>query len=158
MKVLIVAGGTGGHLYPGVSIAKILQEQNNEVLLVIRDQQWEKEVAGHYQIPFRTIAGTGLKKTVTGLARFILNFWRGFRQARIMIREYRPDIILALGNYLSLPVGLAGRRYRVPLILHEQNCLPGKAIRMLSSYASVICTSFAETGTSKRRCRIIATR
>jgi UDP-N-acetylglucosamine--N-acetylmuramyl-(pentapeptide) pyrophosphoryl-undecaprenol N-acetylglucosamine transferase len=81
-----------------------------------------------------------------GIASFIFHFCRGYRQAGKIIREYRPDLILALGNYLSLSVGLAGQRRQIPLILHEQNCLPGKATRILARHANVICTSFIATG------------
>ncbi len=145
MRVLIVAGGTGGHLYPGVSVAKKLKEQNHQVLMVIRDKEMEKEIVSKYQLEFATIAGVGLKKSISGLLVFGWQFLKGLNEAHSILARFQPEVILALGNYLSLPVALAGRRQNIPVVLHEQNCLPGKATRFLAKKAAKICISFKES-------------
>jgi UDP-N-acetylglucosamine--N-acetylmuramyl-(pentapeptide) pyrophosphoryl-undecaprenol N-acetylglucosamine transferase len=145
MKILIVAGGTGGHLYPGISVANKLKEQNHQVLMIIRDKDMEREVVTKYHLEFETIAGVGLKKSISGLIKFGSQFVKGFGQAKIILARFRPDVILAMGNYLSLPVALAGRRNNIPVVLHEQNCLPGKATRFLAKTAAKICVSFNES-------------
>ncbi|MDD5131320.1 MAG: undecaprenyldiphospho-muramoylpentapeptide beta-N-acetylglucosaminyltransferase [bacterium] len=145
MRVLIVAGGTGGHLYPGISVANKLREQGQQVLIVIRDKDLEKEIVSRYQLAFATIAGVGLKKSISGLIKFSINFIKGLGQARNILASFRPDVILAMGNYLSLPVALAGRQNNIPVVLHEQNCLPGKATRFLAKKAVKICLSFKES-------------
>ncbi|MDD5258707.1 MAG: undecaprenyldiphospho-muramoylpentapeptide beta-N-acetylglucosaminyltransferase [bacterium] len=145
MRVLIVAGGTGGHLYPGVSVAKKLKEKNHQVLMVIRDKDMEKEIVNKYQLEFATIAGIGLKKSISGLLKFGWQFLKGLNEAHSILDRFKPEVILALGNYLSLPIALAGQRKNIPVVLHEQNCLPGKATRFLAKKASKICISFKES-------------
>ncbi len=145
MKILIVAGGTGGHLYPGVSVAKKLKEQNHHVLMVIRDKDMEKQIVNKYQLEFAAIAGIGLKKSISGVFKFGWQFLRGFNEARKILARFKPEVILTLGNYLSLPIALAGRRKNIPVVLHEQNCLPGKATRFLAKKAVKICISFNES-------------
>lgn len=145
MRVLIVAGGTGGHLYPGISIAKKLKEQNHQVLMVIRDKDMEKEIVAKYQLEFATVSGIGLKKSISGLLKFGWQFLKGFKQAKGILSQFKPEAILALGNYLSLPIVLAGQRRHIPVVLHEQNCLPGKATRFLAKKAAKVCISFSES-------------
>lgn len=145
MKILIVAGGTGGHLYPGISVANKLKEQNHQVLMIIRDKDMEKEVVSKYHLEFDTISGVGLKKSISGLLKFCIHFIRGLGQAKNILAKFKPDVILAMGNYLSLPVALAGQRYNIPVVLHEQNCLPGKATMFLAKKAAKICISFIES-------------
>jgi UDP-N-acetylglucosamine--N-acetylmuramyl-(pentapeptide) pyrophosphoryl-undecaprenol N-acetylglucosamine transferase len=145
MKVLIAAGGTGGHLYPGISVARTLREQGQQVLMVIGQKPLEKDLVTAQKLEFRTIAGVGLKNNVFGLTKFGYNLLKGVIQARKVIKEYQPDVILALGNYLSLSAGLAGYLSGIPLVLHEQNCLPGKANQLLARFAKRICVSFPES-------------
>ncbi len=145
MKVLIVAGGTGGHLYPGISVAKKLIENHHQVLLVIRAKELEMKAVSNAHLEFATIAGTGLKKSLVGLLIFGWQFLKGFSQAQGIIARFNPEVILAMGNYLSLPIAMAGRQRKIPVVLHEQNCLPGKATKFLAKKAAAICISFAES-------------
>lgn len=145
MRVLIVAGGTGGHLYPGISVANKLVDQGHQVLMVIRDKDMEREIVSKYHLKFATIAGVGLKKSIGGFFKFGLQLIKGFRQAGNILASFEPEVILAFGNYLSLPITLAGHRRNIPVVLHEQNCLPGKATRFLAKKAIKICLSFNES-------------
>jgi UDP-N-acetylglucosamine--N-acetylmuramyl-(pentapeptide) pyrophosphoryl-undecaprenol N-acetylglucosamine transferase len=145
MRVLIVAGGTGGHLYPGISVANKLKEQDHQVLMVIRNKDMEKEVVTKYHLEFVTISGVGLKSNLIGLIKFGIQFLKGFSQAKNILAVFKPEVILALGNYLSLPIAIAGQRQNIPVVLHEQNCLPGKATMFLAKNAAKICTSFTES-------------
>lgn len=145
MRVLIVAGGTGGHLYPGISIAKKLIENNHQVLMVIRDKELETKAVSDAHLEFATIAGTGLKKSIVGVIKFGLQFLKGFSQAKKIITRFNPEAILAMGNYLSLPIAIAGYRRKIPVVLHEQNCLPGKATNFLAKNAAAICVSYADS-------------
>ena len=114
--------------------------------MVIGHKPLEKELVSAQQLDFRMVAGVGLKKNVFGITKFGYNLLKGVLQARQVIKAYQPDVILALGNYLSLSAGLAGYLSGIPLVLHEQNCLPGKANRMLAKFAARICVSFPESG------------
>jgi UDP-N-acetylglucosamine--N-acetylmuramyl-(pentapeptide) pyrophosphoryl-undecaprenol N-acetylglucosamine transferase len=145
MKILIVAGGTGGHLYPGISVAKKLIEKRHQVLIIIRAKELEVKAVSDAHLEFATIAGTGLKKSLVGLIRFGWQFLKGFGQAKNIIACFNPEVILAMGNYLSLPIAIAGRQRKIPLVLHEQNCLPGKATKFLAKKATAICVSFADS-------------
>lgn len=145
MKVLIVAGGTGGHLYPGISVAQALREQNIDVLMIIRPRTQEKEIVKSYNLSYKTIEGIGLKKNVLAILKLVYYVLKGFLEAGRIISDFQPDVIFALGNYLSLPVVVAGYFKRIPIVIHEQNCLPGKATRVLSNFAKIICVSFSDS-------------
>lgn len=145
MKILIVAGGTGGHLYPGISVAKKLIEKQHKVLLVIRAKELEIKAVSAAHLEYATIAGTGLKKSLAGLIKFGLQFLKGFGQAKSIMARFNPEVILAMGNYLSLPLAIAGWQRKIPVVLHEQNCLPGKATKFLAKKAAAICVSFVDS-------------
>ncbi len=82
---------------------------------------------------------------------------RAYRQARRILIDFQPDVVLATGGYVCLPVVLAAARRAVPVVLLEQNRIPGRAIRRLASYAAVVATSFPETGAQLRARRVVCT-
>lgn len=145
MRVLIVAGGTGGHLYPGISVAQQLVAEHHEVMMLVRNRPQETGIISRYKLPFRTVSGVGFKKGVVGFFSFFFSFVAGFSQSWRILQKFRPDMTFALGNYLSLPVGLASYCKKIPLVLHEQNYVPGKATKFLSRFSTHICLSFAES-------------
>jgi len=145
-SILIAAGGTGGHAYPAISIAKALKEKGYRPFFVVKKQDrciplLEKENMEYYELNV-----SGFPRGVTfGLIAFIfrmfLAFWSSFR----IIRDIKPAVVVGLGNYLSFPVITSSRLMGIPAVIHEQNYLPGLANRILSKYATSVMVSFPES-------------
>lgn len=148
MKAVIAGGGTGGHLYPGIAIAReLLKENGNEVLFVGTEQGIEARVLPKEGLPVRFITAGKLKgmnllpvvKTLTALPI-------GFIQSARLLREIRPDVVLGVGGYASAPVASAAWMLRIPLFIIEPNSYPGLANRKLGTLATGVILCFPGTG------------
>jgi UDP-N-acetylglucosamine--N-acetylmuramyl-(pentapeptide) pyrophosphoryl-undecaprenol N-acetylglucosamine transferase len=151
MKVVIAGGGTGGHLYPGIAIAReLLKERGNEVLFIGTEGGIEAKVLPKEALPVRFISVGKLKgmklmpavKTLATLPRSIL-------QSFSLLRETRPDVVIGVGGYSSGPVALAAWALRVPLFIVEPNSYAGLANRMIGKIADKVVLCFP--GTDRHR-------
>lgn len=148
MKLFICAGGTGGHIFPGIAVAEALMAigSHNEAVFIGTPNGLEKGLIPKYGYRLYLVASgqfsgkNPLYKTTT-LLKLI---WGIFMCASLIKRE-RPDAILGMGGFASVPCTLAGIMLRVPIFLHEQNVEPGLANRLLSRFAKAIFISFKET-------------
>jgi len=141
MRVLIVAGGTGGHLYPGIALARALS--GHEVIFVVRRGDLGKEILQKEGFAFREMAGQGLPRSLSVRAfAFPFNFIRSWVEARALLRDLRPDRVVGMGGYLSFPVILSARILGIRTLLHEQNAYPGLANRFLARWADSVAVSF----------------
>jgi len=141
MKILIAAGGTGGHLYPGIALARSLN--GHEVIFVVRRGDMGKEILQKEGFSLREIAGQGLPRALSWRAfAFPFNFLRGWVEARALLKEIKPDRVVGMGGYLSIPVILTAHGLGIRTLLHEQNALPGLANRLLSRWADSVAVSF----------------
>ncbi|HUL00508.1 MAG TPA: undecaprenyldiphospho-muramoylpentapeptide beta-N-acetylglucosaminyltransferase [Nitrospirota bacterium] len=151
MKVVIAGGGTGGHLYPGIAIAReLLREDGNEVLFVGTNQGIEARVLPKEGLPVRFIPVGKLKgmhffSIVKTIAMLPLNFF----QALDILHEVGPDIVLGVGGYASGPVGMAAFMLKIPLIIVEPNSYAGFANRKLAQLAKRVVLCYP--GTSARK-------
>jgi UDP-N-acetylglucosamine--N-acetylmuramyl-(pentapeptide) pyrophosphoryl-undecaprenol N-acetylglucosamine transferase len=144
MKVLIAAGGTGGHLYPGVALARALS--GHEVIFVVRRGDLGREILQKEGFPVREIAGQGLPRAFSLRAfSFPFNLIRGCGEAWWLLRDLRPDCVVGMGGYLSVPVIGVAHALGIRTLLHEQNVLPGLANRRLARWADSIAVSFQES-------------
>jgi UDP-N-acetylglucosamine--N-acetylmuramyl-(pentapeptide) pyrophosphoryl-undecaprenol N-acetylglucosamine transferase len=151
MKVIISGGGTGGHLYPGIAIAReLLKESGNEVLFVGTEQGIEATVLPKEGLPVRFISVGKLKgmkllsiiKTMAMLPMSVL-------QSLMVLREIRPDVVIGVGGYSSGPMGIAALGLRVPLFIVEPNSYAGLANRGLGKLAHKVILCFPGTGSQK---------
>ena len=135
-KIVIACGGTGGHLAPGIAVAEILQERGHDCLLLISQKQVDSALIAKYdhlaflKMPGRAFAG--------GVASWIPSFCglvRGWFFSRRLMRERRPDTVLVFGGFLSAGLSVAARLSGVPVVLHEANCRPGRATRLIRHFA-----------------------
>ena len=143
MRVLIMAGGTGGHVFPAIAIAKALQAQGAQILwLGTRGRMEEKLVPKYgFEISYsdvKGIRGNGL--LIKLKAPFML--LHSLFQALKVIKNFKPDVALGMGGYASGPGGVAAKLLGVPLCLHEQNAAAGLTNRLLSKIADKIMLGF----------------
>lgn len=147
--MLVAAGGTGGHLYPALAVLEHIEKVSGKKLnaqFVGTSNRLESRVVPQMGYEFRAIPISGFKG-IFSLDTFILPFKiaRSINICRKIIRNFRPDVVLCTGAYISYPAGAAAHHENIPLVLMESNVAPGKAINMLSQKAEMIITSFEES-------------
>ncbi|MCB4756022.1 MAG: undecaprenyldiphospho-muramoylpentapeptide beta-N-acetylglucosaminyltransferase [Elusimicrobia bacterium] len=146
MKVLIAAGGTGGHFYPGLSAGKSLRDRGAEILFVVRKKDFVIPLLQKEKIPFATISAGGfVRRFRCGNMFSLAKLAWGWGESLVLLARYKPDWVLAMGGYLSVPPALAARLFRIPVLLHEQNITPGLANRLLDRLATKVALSFEES-------------
>jgi len=148
---LIAGGGTGGHLTPALAVAEELRAADpaGAVLLVGRRGGVAEALVERAGVPLETLEIRGLDLAQpASLAGFGLRLPRAVREARRLIRRFGPDVVVGAAGYVSVPVVLAARREHVPVLLLEQNAVPGRATRLLARRAAGVAVSFP--GTARR--------
>jgi UDP-N-acetylglucosamine--N-acetylmuramyl-(pentapeptide) pyrophosphoryl-undecaprenol N-acetylglucosamine transferase len=147
LRILISGGGTGGHIYPALSVAHELKERYGATILYIGDNNGlETRLVPLAGFQLETIhAGRLLrfisKQTFIELARVPL----GFVESHRIVRKFNPHAAFTSGGYVSVPAGVAARRLGVPLLIHQQDVLPNLANRLLRPFATQISVSFADS-------------
>src|SRR6266700_2865621 len=147
MKILVSGGGTGGHIYPALAVASLLEKQYKaEVLYLGSDDGLENELAPAAGFPLTVIKAGKLQRyvswsTVTGMARVPV----GITQAVGIIRKFRPDVVFTSGGYVAVPAGLAARLNGVPLMMHQQDVPPNLSNRLVVPLATCISVAFADS-------------
>lgn len=145
IKVIISGGGTGGHIFPALSIADKLKELNpeSEILFVGAEGRMEMErvPAAGYRIEGLPVAGLQRKLTLSNLA-LPFKVIRSVRMAKKIIREFRPDIAIGVGGYASAPLLWAAERLGVPTLIQEQNGFAGLTNKILGRKAKTVCVAY----------------
>lgn len=144
MKILISGGGTGGHIFPALSIANAMKRRGNcEILFVGADSRMEMEKvpAAGYKIIGLPVAGFDRKRLWRNFS-VLWKLWKSIRKARKIVREFKPDIAIGVGGYASGPTLKAAQRAGVPTLLQEQNSYPGVTNKLLAPKAEAICVAY----------------
>ncbi len=146
MKFIIVAGGTGGHIFPALSLVeKIMENKNNEVLYIGTTDRMESEIVPSRGIPYKGINVHGLKKNVIKDFKNIFDIISSIKECKKIIKDFKPDAVVGFGGYVTFPVILAAHKLKIPVFLHEQNVIPGKTNKVLSKFSKKVFTSFKES-------------
>ncbi len=149
LKIVVVAGGTGGHLFPAMAVVESLERLSNgqcSTDFIGTATRIESTIVPRAGYRFHTVPATGLQKKFSmSTLSFAFNMVRSVFRARALLRSIKPDIVLCAGAYMSYPVGLAASLLQIPLFLMESNVYPGKAIIQLAARASKIFVAFDET-------------
>ncbi|MCL5037657.1 MAG: undecaprenyldiphospho-muramoylpentapeptide beta-N-acetylglucosaminyltransferase [Chloroflexi bacterium] len=147
-RVILTGGGTGGHLYPGLAVAGALKERGDveDILFLGVRHGIEASVVPSegYRVEF--VPAKGLGGGVFKKVEAVMLTCMGIISAYGKIRKWKPDLIIGLGGYASVPGVIAGHMNKVPILLLEQNRVPGKASRFLAGKADIICVSFPDSG------------
>ena len=144
-KLLVMAGGTGGHVFPAIAVAQHLQQQGWEICWLGTKDRMEAQLVPKHGIPIQFIQISGLRgKGVKALVKAPFAILRAVLQARKIISDYQPDAVLGMGGYVSGPGGVAAKLCGVPVVLHEQNAIAGLTNKWLSKIATRVLQAFPQ--------------
>lgn len=143
MKYIISAGGTGGHIYPALSIIDKIKEEDKqaEILYIGTTDRMEKDIVPNLGIEYYGIKMNGLGKSIKKICGFFFNTLTGIKKCKKIMKKFKPDVVIGVGGYITVPVVLAAKDLKIKVVLHEQNSIPGKANIKLSKYADTVCIS-----------------
>ncbi len=148
MRVIIAGGGTGGHLFPALAVADELKKRNSntELLFIGTERGIESRVVPRegYDIRFITVEGV-VGKRGRRRVRAIWSFLKGLKESYRVLKETEPDIVIGTGGYVSAAPVFAAWLQSIPVLIMEQNTVPGKANRLLSRFASAVCITYQES-------------
>lgn len=144
-RVIFAGGGTGGHLYPGLAVADELKRAGHEILFVGTRQGVEARIVPERGHALEFVRAKGLSRQPKLLVKALWETFWGLLESFRLMRRFRPDLVVGTGGYVSAPAVLAGRMAGVPVVVLEQNAVPGKATMVLSRLAKRVCVSFPET-------------
>ncbi|MCT9810308.1 undecaprenyldiphospho-muramoylpentapeptide beta-N-acetylglucosaminyltransferase [Acidovorax sp. Be4] len=140
---LIMAGGTGGHIFPGLAVAHALRERGWQVHWLGAPNSMEARLVPPQGFALETIDFSGVRgKGLVTLALLPLRLLKAFWQALAVVRRVKPDVVIGLGGYISFPGGMMAVLAGKPLVLHEQNSVAGMANKVLASVADRVFTAF----------------
>lgn len=145
MKILVTGGGTGGHIYPAISIALAYKERhkNVEMLYVGRKEGLESEIVPNYGLDYESIPITYLKKkNLKGILKYAVSLVKALMRSKKLIKNFKPDVIIGTGGYVTGPLMFMGQRLGIKTVLHESNAYPGKANRLFAKKADVVFVSY----------------
>ncbi len=153
MKFILTAGGTGGHIYPALSVLnEIKKDKKNEYLYIGTTDRMEKDLIPSLGIPYVGIEAYGLTKKLTKNVKAIKCLKKSYKECLKIMDDFKPDAVIAFGGYVTLPVCLAAKKRGIKVFLHEQNMLPGKANIFLSKKVDAVFVSFKD-GIRKLKCK-----
>ena len=148
MRIIISAGGTGGHIFPALSIINKIKEEepNSEFLYIGTHNRMEKDLIPELNIPYEPIKVTGFKRKLSiDNIKTLTNFLSARKKCKKIIKEFNPDIVIGTGGYVTAPVIWAAKKTGHKTFIHEQNSVVGLSNKYLSKYADKIGVSFEST-------------
>ncbi len=148
MRVIVSGGGTGGHIYPALALIKEIKkrEPNAQFLYIGTEKGLESTLVKREGIPFKTITITGFKRKLSlDNVKTIIRFIKGVTRAKLLIKEFKPDVVVGTGGYVCGPVVYAAAKLKIATIVHEQNSVPGLTNKFLSKYVNKVAISFEES-------------
>ncbi|MCR8641916.1 undecaprenyldiphospho-muramoylpentapeptide beta-N-acetylglucosaminyltransferase [Paenibacillus sp. N1-5-1-14] len=151
MRVVLSGGGTGGHVYPALAIAEqvVKEDAQSEFLYIGTNSGLERDIVANSKLtmPFEAVEISGFRRKLFSLdnVKTIARFFRGVSDAKKMLREFKPDVVIGTGGYVCGPVLYAAAKLGIPSMVHEQNVIPGMTNAFLSRYVSTVAVSFKGT-------------
>ena len=148
MRVIISAGGTGGHIYPAIAIIDeiMLREPNSEILYIGTTNRMEHTLIPSLGIKYKSIEINGLSRSLSpkNIKTFML-FFKAVKECKKIMDDFKPDIVIGAGGYVTLPVILAANKKKIKTVIHEQNSIPGLTNKLLSKKVDKIFVSFKDS-------------
>lgn len=144
-RIIISGGGTGGHIFPALSIANALRrlDKDVEILFVGAEGKMEMEKVPEAGFPIEGLPVRGLQRRLTWQnVKVLINLYKSLRKAKKIIKRFRPDVVVGVGGYASGPVGRVAAKAGIPLVLQEQNSYAGVTNKLLAGKAKKICVAY----------------
>lgn len=140
MKIVIATGGTGGHIYPALALADAAMRKDPacEILFIGNEDRMESKEVPAAGYRFVGLQAQGLTGSVVNKAQSILKMGQCTLKARNILKEFKPDIAIGFGGYVSAPVMMAAKSLGIKVMLHEQNSIIGKANKLCAKFADAI--------------------
>jgi len=161
MRFAIAAGGTGGHLFPGLAVAEALRAGGHEALITISEKEIDSlATQGRSEFRFEKLPGMGMPRIFSpAILKFLRAFQVSLARCRTLFRDFQPDAVLGMGGFTSTAPILAGRMRKVPTFVHESNAIPGKANRLNAKLVTAVLLGFEECAShfSRVRCELTGT-
>lgn len=148
MKVIVVAGGTGGHIYPAIAIINKIKEKekNSEVLYIGTTDRMEKDIIPNLGINYVGLEVCGLnRKNLFKNIDVLKKYNKAVIDAKKEIKKFDPDVVIGVGGYITLPVLTAAKKLGYKVVIHEQNSIPGLSNKLLARFADCVCVSLPST-------------
>jgi UDP-N-acetylglucosamine--N-acetylmuramyl-(pentapeptide) pyrophosphoryl-undecaprenol N-acetylglucosamine transferase len=151
--ILIMAGGTGGHIFPALAVADVLRAQGWNVVWLGAPHSMEAELVPKHGYPIRLVNFSGVRgKGLLRLAYLPMQLLRACVQSAAVIREVRPDVVLGMGGYITFPGGVMARLLGRKLVIHEQNSVAGLSNKVLAKIAQRVLSGFPDVLPKARWC------
>lgn len=132
-RIVIMAGGTGGHIMPGLAVGHLLRAQGWQVWWLGHPDRMEGEMVPNHGFELLPLEFAGLRgKGLGALLKLPFRLFSACRQARRAFQDVRPQVVLGMGGYVTVPGGLMARWMKIPMVVHEQNAIGGTANRLLA--------------------------
>lgn len=148
MRIILTGGGTGGHIYPALAMARFIKrmEPGSDILFVGTQKGLERQIVPGAGFLLETITVRGLpRKLSPQLFKTFADLTRGGWEARNLLRRFKPQVVMGTGGYVCGPVVLWASLLGIPTLIHEQNVIPGITNKILSKFASRVCVSFEDS-------------
>ncbi len=147
MKILLTGGGTAGHVSGNMALVPELKKNNYEIEYIGTEKGIEKDIVSSDQyIKYHSISAGKLRRCFSlDNVKDVFRVIKGIKEASVLIKKIKPDIVFSKGGYVTVPVVIAAHRKKIPVIIHESDITPGLANKISSKFADKICTTFPET-------------
>lgn len=154
MKVIFACAGTGGHINPAIAIANIIlkHEPNSEILFIGTKTGLENQLVKNAGFEIKHIRTGKLLRSLTFKnIKAVSETYKGIGDAKLIIKEFKPDLVIGTGGYICGPVMLAAKKYKIPYILHESNAFPGISVKLLAKKAANVMVGFSDAKNRLKR-------
>lgn len=160
MRAVVVAGGTGGHIYPAIAIINKIKEKekNSEFLYFGTTDRMEKDIIPKLGIPYIGLEMSGLnRKKIFSNFTVISKFFKAVNEAKKELKKFNPDIVIGVGGYITAPVLYAAHTLKLKIVIHEQNSIAGLSNRFISNFADKVFISLPNSAEYFKKDKVIYT-
>ena len=159
MKVIVSAGGTGGHIYPALAIINKIKEKepDSKFLYIGTHNRMEKDIVPKENIPYKALEVYGLNKHIFKNFKVLNCFIKSYYECKKIVKEFDPDIVIGVGGYVTAPLILAAHKLGYKTFIHEQNSIAGKANIFLSKYVDLVGISFESSKKYFKNTKVVLT-
>lgn len=140
LKILIACGGTGGHLFPGIAVAEALKASGHDAMLLISEKKIDSQASAKYtHLRFERVQAVAKPATTSPkMIPFLFKLWKAVSHSKKLIRDYKPDAVLGMGGFTSLPPVYAGHKLGLKTFVHDSNARPGRANVLTSRFCTEV--------------------